>query len=260
VKAVGFDLWETLITDTPELSKAQVELRLQRMEAALASHGFSRLAHDIERAHRDLWKKCQELYWSRDEDIPCRRQIEHFLDELGLDHTSLSEDALAALEHAYARAAVEIPPKEVEGARETLDELRRRGLRIGLISNTGRTPGYALREILSILGLSESIDVMVFSNEHGVCKPQPSIFEELRRSLDTAPADMLFVGDNLHADVLGAQRSGIRGVHFDPPVRGLAVAPHVEGIGDVVPFARITRLLDLIDVVDRVNRTMNDER
>ena len=248
MKAVGFDLWETLITDTTELSRAQLDLRLQRMEEALASHGRADLAGEIERAHRDVWKRCQELYWSRDEDIPCRRQIEHFLEELGLDPFSFPEEAVDALEHAYAHAAVEILPREVEGASDTLRELKRRGLRVGLISNTGRTPGYALREILSRLGLSEWIDVMVFSNEHGVCKPQPSIFEELRRGLDAEPDEMLFIGDNVYVDVYGAQRSGIRGIHFDPPVRGLAVAPHVELPEAVTPFARITRLPQLLEL------------
>jgi putative hydrolase of the HAD superfamily len=249
VKAVGFDLWETLITDTPELSKAQVELRLRTMEAALARHGRADLADRIEHAHRETWKRCQDLYWSRDEDIPCRRQIEHFLEVIDLDPASFPAEAIDALEHAYAHAAVEILPREVEGASETLRELKRRGLAIGLISNTGRTPGYALREILKRLGLAEWIDVMVFSNEHGVCKPQPSIFEELRRGLDARPEEMVFVGDNIYVDVYGAQRSGIRGVHFEPPQKGLAVAPHVEMREKVEPFARITRLHELLAII-----------
>jgi putative hydrolase of the HAD superfamily len=249
VRAIGFDLWETLITDTPELSKRQLALRLQRMEEALAAHGRADLASEIERAHREVWKRCQELYWSRDEDITCRRQIEHFLEELGLDPAAFAEDALAALEHAYAHAAVEILPREVEGASQTLRELKRRGLRVGLISNTGRTPGYALRVILERLQLAEWIDVMVFSNEHGVCKPQPSIFEELRRGLGASPDEMMFIGDNVYVDVYGAQRSGIRGIHFDPPERGLAVAPPVELPEQVTPFATIRRLPDLLDLL-----------
>ena len=69
---------------------------------------------------------------------------------------------------------------------------------------------------------------MVFSDEHGACKPRPSIFEELRASLGVEYNEMLFVGDNLYVDVLGAKRCGMRAMHFDPPVRGTAVAPAVE--------------------------------
>jgi len=102
-------------------------------------------------------------------------------------------------------------------------DLRSSGYRLGLISNTGRTPGSALRQILQRLGLSEVLDAMVFSNEHGHCKPVPSIFEELRSALGVEFEEMLFVGDNLYVDVHGAQSAGMRAVHFVPRVRGTAV-------------------------------------
>jgi putative hydrolase of the HAD superfamily len=132
--------------------------------------------------------------------------------------------------------------------RELLTELRRRGLRTGLISNTGRTPGYALRKILDRLDLSRYIDAMVFSNEHGACKPQPSIFEQLRSALGVRYEEMLFIGDNLYVDVYGAKRCGMRAVHFIPEVRGTAVAPAVKV--DVEPDAVVTRLQDLLGLLD----------
>lgn len=250
LRAVAFDLWETLITDTPELSRQQERLRLTRMEEILAAHGFDELADRIEHAYRALWHRCQDLYWSMDLDVPCRRQIEHFLEELELDPSTFSESVLEALEDAYAGAALEILPKTVDGAEELLAALKARGLRVGLISNTGRTPGSVLRSILEELRLAPSIDVMVFSNEHGECKPQASIFEELRRGLDVAYEEMMFVGDNPYVDVHGAQRVGMKGVHFDPPTRGTAVAPAVEHGLEIVPYARVTSLRDLLRVID----------
>ena len=249
IRAVAFDLWETLITDTPELSKQQERLRLTRMEEILTAHGHGALAHRIEHAYRALWHRCHDLYWSLDLDVPCRRQIDHFLEELELDPASLSEDMLVALEDAYAGAALEILPKTVEGAEELLRQLKVRDLRVGLISNTGRTPGSVLRAILEALQLAPHIDVMVFSNEHGECKPQTSIFEELRRGLGVPFEEMMFVGDNLYVDVHGAQRLGMRAVHFDPPTRGTAVAPAVDHGLEIVADARVTRLADVLRVV-----------
>ena len=256
LKAIAFDLWETLITDTPELSRQQERLRLTRMEEILTAHGFGELADRIEHAYRALWHRCHDLYWSMDLDVPCRRQIEHFLEELELDPASFEETVLEALEDAYAGAALEILPQTVAGADELLAELKARGLRVGLISNTGRTPGSVLRAILERLGLAQHIDVMVFSNEHGECKPQQSIFEELRRGLGVAYEEMMFVGDNPYVDVHGAQRLGMKGVHFDPPTRGTAVAPPVEHGLEIQPDATVHRLRDLLPVV----RAMSDER
>ena len=249
LKAVAFDLWETLITDTPEVSRQQERLRITRMEAILRGRGFEHEADQIERAYRSLWHRCQELYWSSDLDIPCRRQIEHFLEELGVDPSGFDEQTLAQLEHVYANAALEILPLPVAGASEVLDALKNRGLAIGLISNTGRTPGYVLREILDRLGLASSIDAMVFSNEHGECKPRKSIFENLRRALDVAYDEMVFVGDNLYVDVFGAQSCGMRAIHFIPEVRGTAVAPAVEHGQKIVPDAVITRLDQIVPAV-----------
>ena len=250
LKSISFDLWETLLTDTPELSKRQERLRLDRMEQVLAERGFGETADRIEQAYRKLWHRCHELYWSRDEDIACRVQIEHFLEELGLDAATFDEGALAALEEVYAGAAIDVLPSIVPGANEVVAALRERGYRIGLISNTGRTPGYALREILDRLGLAPSIDVMVFSNEHGACKPQESIFATLRDALDVAYDEMMFVGDNLYVDVHGAQRLGMTGVHFDPPTRGTAIAPPFEHGLEIVPDATIRDLRELLVLVD----------
>ncbi len=155
------------------------------------------------------------------------------------------------MEHAYAHAALEILPDAVAGAADLVATLKERGFQIGLISNTGRTPGSVLRSILAELGLADSIDVMVFSNEHGHCKPRPSIFEELRRGLGVRYEEMVFVGDNLYVDVHGAQSCGMRGIHFDPLVRGTAVAPHVDHGLEIVPYARVTTLAEIVDVIGR---------
>lgn len=251
LKAVAFDLWETLITDTPANSRAQERLRTSRMEEILRDRGYGAVAERIEHAYRALWHRCQDLYWSVDRDVPCRRQIEHFLEELELDPRTFDEGTLAELEHAYAHAALEVLPDAVDGAVETLVALKARGLGVGLISNTGRTPGSVLRSILGALGLADSIDVMVFSNEHGECKPRPSIFEELRRGLGVRYDEMVFVGDNLYVDVHGAQRCGMTGVHFVPPVRGEAIAPHIEHGLEITPDATVTSLREVLDLVER---------
>jgi putative hydrolase of the HAD superfamily len=238
IKAVAFDLWETLITDTPALSRGQERLRLGKMADILETN-----PEHIESAYRQVWHHCQTLYWSRDEDIPCRRQVEHFLELAGIE----ADDAMVeALEHAYAMAAVEMLPAVVEDADAVVAALKDRGYRIGLISNTGRTPGYALRLILERLGLASSIDAMVFSNEHGACKPQPSIFEALRTALGVPYGEMVFVGDNLYADVHGAQRCGMLGVHFVPPQRGTAIAPPIDHGLEIVPDATIKHLRELL--------------
>lgn len=252
INTVAFDLWETLITNTPAASEAQKSLRIERMERILRDSGYTGAAETIEHAHRMSWQRCQELYWSADRDIDTRVQVEHFLEALQVSPGDMPMDAL---EDAYARVAVDVLPDLVPGSAEVLRDLKKNGYSIGMISNTGRTPGYALREILDALELSRFIDVMVFSNEHGFCKPVPSIFDTLRGALGASFDEMVFVGDNPYVDVHGAQQCGMRAVHFKPPTRGLAIAPPVNHDIEIEPDATINDLRALPALIDAWNAT-----
>lgn len=241
IRGIGFDLWETLLTNSAELSDRQRNRRVQRLRDVLAAAEHAIELAEIDRAHGEVWRRCHEHYWSRDDDIPTRRQIEVLVEALQI----ACDDPLAvALEEAYSDALLDHPPAIVEGARELLRDCSDRGLRIGLVSNTGRTPGSVLRRLLASLELEAHFDVMVFSNEVGACKPRPVIFDRLLEGLAVPPGETVFIGDNLHADVGGAQRAGMRGVHFDPPVRGTAYAPCTADV-EVVPWARVRRLREV---------------
>ena len=248
MKAIAFDLWETIITDTPETALRQQECRLERMSEVFEKAGKPVLRDALEAAYRHTWVRCNDLYWSRDRDIPARTQIVHMLEPLLADG-QVPEELLGDLEEAYAGAAIDHLPDLVDGATELLSKLRGRW-RIGLVSNTGRTPGAVLRGVLDRLGIGGMFDVTVFSNEHGECKPEPSIFSRLREGLGVAPSDIVFVGDNLFSDVWGAKQAGMRAVHFDPPVRGTAVGPVTREVENIVPDATINFLRELPPILE----------
>jgi putative hydrolase of the HAD superfamily len=253
LEAVAFDLWETLITDLPEIATKQQDTRISGITEVLSAAGVETGLDEVARAHRDVWHDCWERYWSCDRDVSARGQVVHFLEHLGV-RTRLPEEVLEALEEAYGGAAVVHPPVAVDGADELVDTLRAMGLRIGVVSNTGRTPGRHLRQILDRLDLAQRIDGMVFSNELGECKPRPAIFENIRRQLGCEFERMVFVGDNPFADVWGAQQCGMTAVHFDPPARGMAVGSATRDDYELAPHARIERLLELVPIVEAMMR------
>src|SRR5262245_34414738 len=84
LRAIAFDLWETLITEHYDSARVAEQLRLEGMQAVLVKRGLTSSSERMEHAYRWLWNRCQELYWSREEDVPCRRQVEHFLEGLGI--------------------------------------------------------------------------------------------------------------------------------------------------------------------------------
>jgi putative hydrolase of the HAD superfamily len=251
LQAVGFDLWETLITNPVLRSEEQNALRVSALNEVLLGAGHVVDPTFLKRAYRDVWDRCHELYWSRDVDITTEQQIIHLLELLDIE---VDGELIRELETAYASTILHSPPEIIEGAEEVLAELSERNLRIGLISNTGRTPGWALRKILERFELARYLDAMVFSNEHGICKPQEAIFRTLLEQLGVEPEAMAFVGDNKSCDVQGARRVGMIAIHFDAEKRGTAFAPESGGGLDWPPHATIRNLRDLPRILDSLAR------
>jgi HAD superfamily hydrolase (TIGR01549 family) len=90
-----------------------------------------------------------------------------------------------------------------------LDELRRRRLRIGLVSNTNRD----LDAFVAHHGLD--VDAVVSSGFFGKTKPHPSIFEHVLGALGVPPVRAAMVGDSLDDDVEGAAALGMRAFLVD---------------------------------------------
>jgi putative hydrolase of the HAD superfamily len=65
--------------------------------------------------------------------------------------------------------------------------------------------------------------------------------------------EMMFVGDNLYADVHGAQRCGMRAIHFVPQQRGSAVAPEIDHGLEIHPDATVRDLPELLTVIETMN-------
>jgi HAD superfamily hydrolase (TIGR01549 family) len=96
-----------------------------------------------------------------------------------------------------------------EDALPVLDELRRHGLKIGLISNGQRD----LDEFAMHHGLE--VDAIVGSRDHGRVKPHASIFLAALHALEVSPADVAMVGDSYEDDIEGARALGIRAILLD---------------------------------------------
>jgi putative hydrolase of the HAD superfamily len=90
-----------------------------------------------------------------------------------------------------------------------LEDLRGRGLKLGLVSNTGRN----LDEFVQHHGLA--VDAAVSSGAHGKTKPHPTIFQAALERLAVEPEEAVMVGDSIEDDVEGARAVGMRAVLLD---------------------------------------------
>jgi putative hydrolase of the HAD superfamily len=95
------------------------------------------------------------------------------------------------------------------GVHETLDALRRAGLRLGLITN-GSTLIQGGK--LDAVSIRPKLDTILISEVEGVHKPDVAIFRRAAERLSTAPERCVFVGDNPENDIRGAKSAGMRAV------------------------------------------------
>jgi putative hydrolase of the HAD superfamily len=91
-----------------------------------------------------------------------------------------------------------------------LRELRRHGLKLGLLSNTSRGRLERLVDAFSL-----DVDAVLSSGTHGKTKPSPTIFSALLERLDVQPPEAVMVGDTLVDDIEGALAIGMRAILLD---------------------------------------------
>jgi putative hydrolase of the HAD superfamily len=114
-----------------------------------------------------------------------------------------------------------------EGALETLEWVRSRGLKTALITN-----GNALSQRRSVdrFGLDRYFDCVIIEGEFGVGKPDERVFRHALETVACGPGDAWMVGDSLEADIATPVRLGMHTVWVDGEGTGLpesAVAqPH----------------------------------
>ena len=94
-----------------------------------------------------------------------------------------------------------------EDTRDVLGKLRQDGWTHAILSN--HVP--ELRSLLDGLGLSPLIHHVANSAETGFEKPHPGAYQAVLHALEE-PGQVWMIGDNIHADVLGAESVGLRAI------------------------------------------------
>ncbi len=121
---------------------------------------------------------------------------------------------------------------------ETLTLLRDQNLRLGLISNTP-VPGVLCRETLARLGILEYFEFTFFSSELVFRKPHPHMFDTALHRLRLKPAQVLFVGDQIDTDLVGAKAVGLKTAWLNRPGRKKQpkVRHQIADLGEVAELA-----------------------
>jgi len=123
-----------------------------------------------------------------------------------LGDTLVAEETVIHNSHGQA-----ITAKVAEGVFEVLAAIRKEGYKVAIVAN-GDSAG--ARNIMKATGLQDYFDATIISEEVGIEKPCQGIFEAALSKLGVKPENAVMVGNRIDADVLGANRFGMKSVWF----------------------------------------------
>jgi putative hydrolase of the HAD superfamily len=182
-RAVVFDLWDTIVDFRSEESEVNHRLIADRLGVS-----YDRF--------REVWYG-DELYRRRNTGplAPCFTAA---CEALGVE---ANVDELVRWRRDFMRQ--ELLPRP--GLLETLEGLRARHLRVGLISNCTEE----VADVWPETSFARLFDGAVFSAMAGLAKPDPAIYRLAARELGVEPSECFFVGDGANDELRGASDVGM---------------------------------------------------
>jgi putative hydrolase of the HAD superfamily len=246
IKAVGFDLFNTLIHVEPDTLKEAS----QRLIFSLRQSGLVLEDEAFQKAHLKAALRFVEQSKRDGRETHNRFWISAALEELGYavapDDVRISK-AVEAYFSAFFDSCRLIP-----GTLEMLEALKA-PYRLGLLSNFTHAP--AGKTILDLMGLAPHFEVILISGDLGYRKPHPLVFRRLVEGLRVDKAEILYVGDDPEPDIYGALQAGLQPV-WSTYIRDRNI-PHGSGVlsrGNQTPEGDIPKISTWPDLLSMLSR------
>lgn len=236
VKAIGFDLFNTLITADP----GAIKEAWRRLNISLGENGIILEREPFKKAYQEAALRFINETKSNGKETHNRFWISAALSALG--HEISPDDAsISKAVEAYFSTFFDYC-RPIPGTREMLEKLQ--GVfRMGILSNFTHAP--VIKDLLERMGLGSFFDIVLVSGAIGFRKPLPLVFEMLVEKLGVEKQQLLYVGDDPESDVMGARQAGLRPVWMTY-VRdhNLPVVPGYISVQDEEPGPEVPRVSD----------------
>ncbi|NOR74283.1 MAG: HAD-IA family hydrolase [Draconibacterium sp.] len=211
IKAITFDLWDTVFIDDSDEPKRKAAGRLSKKEERRA------LVLQYASKHKKVTKELVESIYNTVDAAFSKVWHSQFVTwtvadrmELifkGLD-IMLPADEMNEIVKLHEEMELEFRPDFIEGVGDAIAELHKT-YKLGVISDAIFSPGRVLRELLKGENLLQYFDHFVFSDEIGHSKPQPIVFESAYKNMGVQPHEMIHIGDREHNDTIGPKNVGV---------------------------------------------------
>jgi putative hydrolase of the HAD superfamily len=209
IMVISFDLWSTLIRGgNPGYGEGKLTTLKKYLETDATLETIKALAIEADTYFNALAEE-------EGIDYSFTARIRWIHNKLDSRIPAVSQDILDQIEAVLGKRIAIYPPFLIEkDLAQTLQTLKDLGYRLAILSNSGTITGKNMRIALETLGILSFFDVLIFSEEVRIAKPNPEIFNYIITKMEIEPSEMLHIGDNLRADVGGATGAGCRALHY----------------------------------------------
>lgn len=204
ISAITFDWWGTLFRDAEGLLRQKLRVDAFAKAAAVTPEA-------VDAALRPVWKAFDRSHRENQRTLTATDAVVMTAKRLGVSLMRQQMDDLAEL---FASAVLQYAPVPVDNA---LDAVKAAAARVpvGIISDTGVSPGRMLRRLLDLHGFTPYFQAMTWSDElDGMAKPSAVNFERTAQILGVPTRGLLHIGDLRYTDIAGANGVGAKSALF----------------------------------------------
>ena len=213
----------------------------QVLDASLRAAGLSLPATFIQ----DFRQRMQVYYRQRDTEFieyTMLYMLRTMILELGL--TDIPDSVLQkGLEAMFTITQAHWQPET--DALPTLQALRQRGYRLGMVSNSSDDSN--VYDLVDKARVRSFFEIIITSAAEGIRKPNPRIFRKALDFFGVLPQRAAMIGDTLGADILGAQNTGMSSIWVTRRANVPGNQAHADTITPDAAVATLTELVDLLD-------------
>ena len=216
IKAVTFDLWDTVIDDdSDEPKRAAQGLRSKNEERRYLL--WNALNNDVPITQEEVWLACNTVdaafnhVWHTQFVTWCvRERLQIVIDGLG---RSLAESVLDLVVQRYEEMEITVAPDIIDGAADAIANLSQ-DFPLAVVSDAIVSPGRCLRQWLELNHILQYFQGFSFSDEVGFSKPHRNMFTLAAEQMGVEIEEIVHVGDRDHNDIKGAHALGMKAVLF----------------------------------------------
>jgi putative hydrolase of the HAD superfamily len=215
-KAIGFDWAYTLVDLGTEDDRKPLQKVFSFLEGkSISLPDFEEFLEKMRKIFRPMIENSRSTNQEARFEVALEKLVNHFRIPLNENITLIK-----LLEVYYLEVYSE--RKVYPEVMSVLRSFMNMGARMGIISNT-TNPVFMKEKEMAATGLKPFFEFAIYSSDTPYRKPHPSIFELAITRLGINPEEILFVGDNLLLDVVGAQSVGMKSAWLNRDGKNLPI-------------------------------------